>query len=326
MQQKLISIVVPVFNESDNIRHFYEAVCEEMKKLPYTWELIFVDDGSKDNSREILLELETADSHVQPIFLARNSGHQLALTCGLDHADGDAVITMDGDMQHPPELLHELLAFWEQGYEVVQTIREATEDATWLKKTTSAAYYKFLNIISEVPVQPGGSDFRLMDRKAVVAFRRYREHARFIRGIVGAMGFRQKQFHFTSPPRFAGASKFSPKKMLRLAIDGVFVCSTFPLRIGLYAGFVTMIASLLIFIHVLFETFVREDTVAGWPTIMACILFFGGMQLMVLGIIGEYLGRTYEETKRRPLYLIARGKPSDALKGERREGPWTDEA
>jgi dolichol-phosphate mannosyltransferase len=171
-----------------------------------------------------------------------------------------------------------------------------------------------LNIISEVPVQPGGSDFRLMDHQAVVAFRHYREHARFIRGIIGSMGFNQIQVHFTAPPRFAGVSKFSPKKMLRLAIDGVFTCSTFPLRIGLYAGVASMFASFLLILHVLYETFVQEATVAGWPSIMACILFFGGMQLLVLGLIGEYLGRTYEETKRRPLYLLERGKPRDLKK------------
>ena len=197
----------------------------------------------------------------------------------------------------------------------IHTIRDATRDASWLKRTTSAGYYKFLNLISEVPVQPGGSDFRLMDRKAVLAFRRYREHARFIRGLIGAMGFRQKQLHFTAPPRFAGSSKFSPRKMWRLAVDGVFTCSTFPLRLGLYFGMASLFASICLFLHVLYETFVREDTAAGWPTIMACLLFFGGMQLLILGIIGEYLGRTYEETKRRPLYLLARGKPEDLAHG-----------
>ncbi|MDD6383339.1 MAG: glycosyltransferase [Selenomonadaceae bacterium] len=307
-----LSIVVPVYNEEANLRHFYAAVCHELAKLPqYAWELIFVDDGSVDKSRAILHELEQEDCRVQPMLLARNSGHQLALTCGLDHADGDVVITMDGDMQHPPEMIPTLLRDWEEGYEVVQTIREATEDASWLKRTTSAGYYRFLNIISEVPVQPGGSDFRLMDHKVVVAFRRYREHARFIRGLVGSMGFRQKQVHFTAPPRYAGVSKFSPRKMWRLAVDGVFTCSTFPLRIGLYIGFFSMMVSLILFLHVLFETFVREDTVAGWPTIIACIAFFGGLQLMILGIIGEYLGRTYEEAKHRPLYLLERGKPAD---------------
>ena len=314
MAKQSLSIVVPVFNESDNLEHFYAAVRHEMERLPYEWELIFVDDGSTDASRAILERLEREDAHVQSIFLACNSGHQLALTCGLDHADGDAVITLDGDMQHPPSLIPTLLQYWKEGYEVVQTIRDTTEDASWLKRKTSAAYYRWLNVISDIPVQPGGSDFRLMDHKVVLAFRRYREHARFIRGLIGSMGFRQKQIHFRAPSRYAGLSKFSPRKMLRLAVDGVLTCSTFPLRIGLYVGTLSVVASFFVLLHVLYETFVEADTVAGWPTLMACLLFFGGMQLMVLGLIGEYLGRTYEETKRRPLYLIARGMPKDEVK------------
>ena len=218
---KLVSIVVPVYNEEENIRHFYGAVCENMAGLDYDFELIFVDDGSKDRSRAILRELEKEDSRVQPIFLARNFGHQLALTCGLDHADGDAVVTMDGDMQHPPELIPVLLEKWEAGYEVVQTIRQTTEGVSALKKLTSYYYYKLLNMLSSVHIQEGGSDFRLMDRMVVLAFRRYREHARFIRGMVGAMGYRQIQLEFVAPKRFAGVSKFSPRKMMNFALDGI---------------------------------------------------------------------------------------------------------
>ncbi len=308
---KLISIVVPVFNEEDNIQHFYEAVCKTMKPLPYNFELVFVDDGSKDRSREILRELEKQDDRVQSIFLAKNSGHQLALTCGLDHADGHAVITMDGDMQHPPELIPVLLEKWEQGYEVVQTIRKTTQGVSAMKKLTSYYYYKVLNKLSNVHIQEGGSDFRLMDRVVVKAFRRYREHARFIRGMIGAMGFRQVQIEFVAPKRYAGVSKFSPKKMINFAIDGVLAYSNLPLRLGLYIGGISGILSLLLIIHVLISKFVMDDAVAGWATTMACILFFGGMQMVILGIIGEYLGRVFEEVKNRPLYLIARGRPKD---------------
>ncbi len=312
---KLVSIVVPVFNEEANIRHFYGAVCQAMAPLAYDFELVFVDDGSRDASRAILDELAAADERVQPIFLARNFGHQLALTCGLDYAEGDAVITMDGDMQHPPELIPELLAQWEQGYEVVQTIRVTTEGVSILKRTTSALYYKLLNMISSVPVQPGGSDFRLMDRVVVRAFRRYREHARFIRGMVGAMGFRQKKIEFVAPPRFAGVSKFSPRKMMNFAVDGILAFSTLPLRAGLYAGVLSAAISFLLLLHVLYVKFVENDAVPGWATITACILFFGGVQLFILGIMGEYIGRIFEETKGRPLYLIARGKPRDEAEG-----------
>ena len=188
---KRISIVVPVYNEEENIEHFVLSVEAVMEKLPYAYEILFIDDGSRDRSREILLELGKKDTHVQSIFLARNSGHQLALTCGTDHADGDAVITMDGDMQHPPELLPVLLAQWETGCDIVQTVRLTTEGVSLFKRLTSKYYYRLLNAMTDVEIQEGGSDFRLMDRKAVLALRRYREHARFIRGIVGAMGFRK---------------------------------------------------------------------------------------------------------------------------------------
>lgn len=310
---KIISIVVPVFNEEENIEHFYDSICKVMEPLAYDFELVFVDDGSKDRSREILRSLEQQDQRVQSIFLAKNSGHQLALTCGLDHADGDAVITMDGDMQHPPELLPVLIEKWEQGYEVVQTIRKATEGVSAMKRITSYYYYKVLNKLSNVHIQEGGSDFRLMDKVVVKAFRRYREHARFIRGMIGAMGFRQTQIEFVAPKRFAGVSKFSPKKMLKLAIDGVMAYSILPLRLGLYIGTLCGILSVLLIIHVLVSKFILDDAVAGWATITACILFFGGMQLMVLGILGEYIGRVFEEVKNRPLYLIARGKPKDEV-------------
>ena len=310
---KIISIVVPVFNEEDNIQHFYESICQNMEPLPYEFELIFVDDGSKDRSREILRELEKKDSRIQSIFLAKNYGHQLALTCGLDYAEGDAVITMDGDMQHPPELLPVLLEQWENGYEVVQTIRKTTEGVSAMKKLTSYYYYKVLNKLSDVHIQEGGSDFRLMDRVVVKAFRRYREHARFVRGMIGDMGFKQTRIEFVAPKRFAGVSKFSPKKMLNFAIDGVLAYSIMPLRLGLYIGFLCAVVSILIICHVLVSKFIFDDAVAGWTTTMACILFFGGMQMMVLGIIGEYLGRVFEEVKKRPLYLIARGKPKEEM-------------
>ena len=238
---KSVAIVVPVYNEEDNIEHFAESVSEVMRNLPYDYELLFIDDGSVDRSREILRRLEDDNAHMSAIFLARNFGHQLALTCGLDNADADAVITMDGDMQHPPELIPKLLSLWEDGFEVVQTIRETTEGVSFFKKTTSKFYYKLLNLISDVPIQPGGSDFRLMDKKVVSAFREFREHARFIRGMIGAMGFRQTQLSFVAPPRFAGVSKFSLKKMAHFALDGILAYSRVPLRwafyVGLFSGF-----------------------------------------------------------------------------------------
>ena len=207
-----------------------------------------------------------------------------------------------------------LLEKWEQGYEVVQTIRKTTEGVSAMKKLTSYYYYKVLNALSNVHIQEGGSDFRLMDRVVVKAFRRYREHARFIRGMIGAMGFRQVQIEFVAPKRFAGVSKFSPRKMLNFAVDGVLAYSNLPLRLGLYIGTISGLISLLLILHVFVSKYVLDDAVAGWATLTACTLFFGGMQMIVLGIMGEYLGRVFEEVKRRPLYLIARGKPKDEAK------------
>jgi len=301
---KRISIVVPVYNEEENIAYFVQSVTAVMEQLSYTYEMLFIDDGSRDRSREILLELGTRDPRVQSIFLARNSGHQLALTCGIDHADGDAVITMDGDLQHPPELLPVLLAKWEEGYDIVQTVRLTTEGASLFKRLTSKYYYRLLNALSDVEIQEGGSDFRLMDRKAVLALRRYREHARFIRGIVGAMGFRRTTVEFVAHERFAGQSKFSLHKMISFALDGILAYSVQPLRVAFYAGVLSALLAVLLFLHVLFET-LSGATVPGWSTIVVCSLFFGGMQMMLLGICGEYIARILQEVKNRPLYLIA---------------------
>ena len=301
---KRISIVVPVYNEEENIAHFVQSVTAVMEQLPYTYEMLFIDDGSRDRSREILLELGTRDPRVQSIFLARTSGHQLALTCGIDHAEGDAVITMDGDLQHPPELLPVLLAKWEEGYDIVQTVRLTTEGASLFKRLTSKYYYRLLNALSDVEIQEGGSDFRLMDRKAVLALRRYREHARFIRGIVGAMGFRRTTVEFVAHERFAGRSKFSLHKMISFALDGILAYSVQPLRVAFYAGVLSALLAVLLFLHVLFET-LSGATVPGWSTIVVCSLFFGGMQMMLLGICGEYIARILQEVKNRPLYLIA---------------------
>lgn len=320
-RRKCVSIVVPVYNEEDNIEHFYQAVREVMGALPYHWELIFVDDGSRDASRLILNRLERRDVHVKALFLTRNYGHQTALTCGLDHAEGDAVISMDGDMQHPPELIPALLEKWQKGFDVVQTVRRATEDSGLMKRFTSGLYYKLLNLISSVPIREGGSDFRLLDREAVLALRCYREHVRFLRGLVPSLGFRQTELEFTAPPRFAGESKYSPKKMLRLALDGVFTCSTFPLRLGLYAGLASSLFSVALIVHVLYEAFITGDVVSGWSTIVACSAFFSGVQLMIMGVIGEYVSRVYEETKHHPLYLLQEPGQGRERNGRKYEYP-----
>ena len=275
-----------------------------MKTTGMDYELIYVNDGSKDRTDELIRELAEKDSHVRAITFARNFGHQTAITCGMDFARGDAVITMDGDMQHPPELIPLLLEKWKDGYDIVQTIRTSTEDSGFIKKITSAGYYKVINSISETPVTPGGSDFRLMNRKSLDVFLRFREHARFIRGIVGGLGFKQTTIKFEAPARHAGVSKFSMNKMLHFAMDGILTNSTTPLRAAFYAGAVSGFIGILLILHVLYSYLVG-NTVPGWATMTILIAFFGSANLVGLGIIGEYIGRIYEETKDRPLYWIS---------------------
>lgn len=208
----MISIVTPVYNEDGNVVYFHDEVTKVMQTLDMDYEIIYVNDGSKDRTDELIHQLAAGDPHVRALTFARNFGHQIAITCGMDFAVGDAVITMDGDMQHPPALIPKLIQKWQEGYDIVQTIRTATEDAGPIKKLTSAGYYAVINSISNSPVVPGGSDFRLMDRKALDAFLRFREHSRFIRGIVGGLGFKQCTIEFEAPARHAGVSKFSMKK------------------------------------------------------------------------------------------------------------------
>lgn len=303
---KKISLVVPVFNEGGNLREFHRRVTEVMKNENYDYNIVFVDDGSKDSSRVILNELSKQDSHVEAYLLSRNYGHQMAITCGLDNADGDAVISMDGDLQHPPELIPEMLRLWEQGYEIVQTKRMATEDTGFFKDITSAVYYMVINALSKVEITPGGSDFRLMDRIAVDAFKSYRERARFIRGLVSTLGFNVAIIEFVAPARFAGKSKFNLQKMLHFALDGITAFSNIPLRWAFYLGIIFGCCSLLMLGHVLCVKFFTNDAVPGWATIAVSVLFFSGIQLVGIGILGEYIGRIFEEIKHRPLYLVAR--------------------
>ncbi|GMB00855.1 glycosyltransferase family 2 protein [Pelosinus sp. IPA-1] len=301
---KFISIVVPVYNEEENIEFFYQEVCKHMESLPYKFELLFVDDGSSDATPLLLEKISQQDSRVRGLIMARNYGHQLALTCGLDHADGDGVITMDGDMQHPPEMLPVLLAKWEEGFEVVQTIRISTEGVSWFKSVTSGLFYKLINAMSKVHIQEGGSDFRLLDKAVVQSFRRYKERARFIRGMIGAIGYRQALVEFVAPKRFAGTSKFSLRKMMHFALDGITAYSKLPLRFAFFMGLLFALISFAVTMHVVYIKLFTLEAVPGWATISASILFLGGLQLLGLGIIGEYVGRIFEEVKQRPLYLL----------------------
>lgn len=308
---KFISIVVPVFNEQENVKVFYQAVCKYMKTVDYPFELIFVDDGSTDGTAAILDKLIQQDTRVRALLLARNFGHQIALTCGLDYAKGDAVITMDGDMQHPPEMLPLLISKWEEGFEIVQTIRKNTEGVSWLKQFTSGMFYRIINKMSNIHITEGGSDFRLLDRAAVETLKNFKEKARFIRGIISDIGYRQVHIEFVAPERFAGKSKFSFKKMSNFALDGITAYSKAPLRLAFYLGILTGLLSLLVTVNVLYIKLFTTEAVPGWATIAASVLLLGGLQLVGLGIIGEYVGRIFEEVKQRPLYWVSKELKSD---------------
>jgi polyisoprenyl-phosphate glycosyltransferase len=303
-EQKLISVAVPVYNEQDNIEVLYREVVHYLEPLPYRFELVFVDDGSKDATPLVLDRLTQEDPRVRALILARNYGFQVALTCGLENAEGDAVITMDGDLQHPPSMLPILIARWEAGAEVVQTVRKDTAGVSFFKKLTSRCFYQIINTISKVHIVEGGSDFRLLDRKVVLSFRRFGERAKFIRGIISSIGYRQEYIEFVAPPRLSGASKMSIGKMLHFALDGITAYSRLPLRIAFYAGLLMGAGSFALLAHVLFIKLFTDEAVPGWATTSTSILLLGGLQLIGLGIVGEYVGRIFEEVKQRPIYLV----------------------
>lgn len=300
----MISIVTPVYNEEENVEFFHDSITQVMKRINVDYELIYVNDGSCDQTEQIINRLAQQDSHVRALTFARNFGHQIAITCGMDFAKGDAVITMDGDMQHPPELIPTLIKKWQQGYDIVQTVRKSTEDTGFVKNITSRGYYAFINLISQTPIVPGGSDFRLMDRKALNTFRKFHEHSRFIRGIVGSLGYHQTNIEFDAPRRHAGTSKFSMKKMLRLAMNGVITNSTVPLHIFLYVGIFAAFTGIFLTVYVLY-CYLTGITVPGWSTMTILISVFGSINLMGIGVLGEYLGKIYQETLNRPLYWLS---------------------
>ena len=311
----MISIVTPVYNEEDNVVYFHDEVTRVMKTLAMDYEILYVNDGSTDSTEDRLRALAAADPHVRAVTFARNFGHQIAITCGMDLAEGDAVITMDGDMQHPPALIPKLVEKWQEGYDIVQAVRTATEDAGFVKRATSSGYYAVINAISDSPVQPGGSDFRLLDRKALLTFRRFREHSRFIRGIIGGMGYRQATVEYVAPARHAGVSKFSMKKMLHVAMDGILANSTVPLRMVFYLGVLSMLLGCLLILYI-FGCWLMDSTVPGWATMTILVSFYGSLNLLCLGILGEYVSRIFREAQNRPLYWIGSDTADDP------QSPW----
>jgi len=302
----MISIVVPVFNEEQSLSELYRRISAVMNRILLPFELIFVDDGSTDESLHVMLELSEKDKNIKIIQFSRNFGHQLAIMAGIDYAKGEAVITMDSDLQHPPELIEQLIEKWHEGYDVVYTCRDRTQNVSFFKNLTSRWFYAMLNRLAEVSISPGTADFRLLDRKVVESLRAFGERSIFLRGIVNWMGYHQIAIRYRAAARYSGESKYSFLKMLRFALDGVTSFSSIPLYLSTFVGIIISLCSFLYAGLVIYMRLFTDRVVEGWTSVMVALLFLGGIHLITLGVHGIYLGRVYKEVKGRPRYLIRR--------------------
>jgi glycosyltransferase involved in cell wall biosynthesis len=301
----ILSVVVPVYNEAAVLPAFHERLCGVLAgfRPEMDGEILYVDDGSSDASYDLLAGLARADGAVRVIRFSRNFGHQVAITAGIDHARGDAVVVIDCDLQDPPEVIREFVATWRRGYDVVYGVRLHRKGETAAKVVTASAFYRVLGRLTRIEIPADVGDFRLMSRRVVQQFRLLREKDRFVRGLVSWVGFRQTGVGYVREARAAGETKYPYRKMIRFALDGIVSFSTAPLRLATWLGY---FASALAFLY-LASVFVQKAlgyTVQGWATIMVALLFLGGVQLICLGIMGEYIGRIFTELKPRPMYVI----------------------
>lgn len=299
-----ISIVLPVFNEVQTLPVLHARLAGVMRRLGESYELVFVNDGSRDGSLELLKRLAAEDANSKVISLSRNFGHQMAITCGLDRAHGAAVIVMDADLQDPPELIPMLIEKWREGYDVVYAIREQRQGESLFKRATAALFYRLIRKLSRIEIPADTGDFRLLSRRAVEALRTTTERNRFVRGLVGWIGYRQTGVRFVREERAAGETKYPFRKMLKFAIDGITSFSFVPLQMATYCGFLISGVSFLYIVYAVLQKLLTDRPVTGWTSLIVAMLFLGGVQLITLGVIGEYVGRIYEEVKQRPLYLV----------------------
>jgi glycosyltransferase involved in cell wall biosynthesis len=299
-----LCVVVPAFKESEGLREFHARLGAVLDRLDLDGEVLYVDDGSKDDTYAIMCELRDADPRVATLRLSRNFGKELALTAGLDAADADAVVVIDADLQDPPELIPTFVQHWREGYDVIYGTRSTRAGETRLKKFTSAAFYRIMQRLSATPLPRDTGDFRLMSRRAVDAIKQLRERQRFMKGLFTWVGYRQKAMVYDRDPRFAGSSKFNYWRLWNFALEGITSFSGAPLKIATYIGVFTALLAFGFGIVVLGKALFFGDPVRGYPSLMLVVLFLGGVQLMALGMVGEYLGRLYMEAKQRPLYLI----------------------
>jgi dolichol-phosphate mannosyltransferase len=310
--QPVLSVVAPVYNEAETLPLFCERVIEALEPLGVPFELVLVNDGSRDHSFAIMSELHKRDGRIKAINFSRNFGHQLAITAGTDYAKGDAVVVIDSDLQDPPEVIRDLYRKWREGYGVVYAVRAEREGETWFKKSTASFFYRLLRRITNVDIPVDTGDFRLMDRKVVDTLSSMREHHRFMRGLSAWVGFKQTGVEYRRAARYAGETKYPLRKMLKFALTGITSFSYVPLQLATYFGFIVAGISLLALIAVIILRLASGGGLAdeggpfyGQASTLVAVLFLGGIQLIFLGIIGEYLGRIYDEVKRRPLYIVS---------------------
>lgn len=301
--KKLVSVVIPAYNEAENLVVIIDRLENVFSNTGYDVEFILVDDGSKDKTLSILKTMASVKTNLFYIEFSRNFGHQLALKAGLDKANGDCVISLDADLQHPPELITEMLAKWQEGYDVVYTRRQEDKSLSFRKRKTSILFYNLLNFLSSIDIEQGTADFRLMDKKVVDVFKEFEENEPFIRGLVKWMGYQQIAIDYLPSKRFAGASKYGLKKMMNFALHGVTSFSIKPLYMAVYLGFIFSMLSILYVPYVLYA-FYNNIEVDGWASTIMTIVFFGGLQLIILGIIGIYIGKMFMQAKNRPNYII----------------------
>lgn len=299
-----LSIVVPVLNEERNIEPLTERIDRTCAQLAHSYELILVDDGSTDGTAQRVAALRERYPQLKLVRFSRNFGHQAALTAGMDVASGDAVVVMDADLQHPPEVLGQLVARWMEGYDVVYTVRQDTEDASLKKRATSWIFYKVFRVLSSIDMPANSADFRLIDRKVADAFRSLRERTRFLRGLTSWVGYPSIGVPFRADARLSGQAKYGFRRMLRLALDGVISFSAAPLYAAIYAGLAISSLGFLYAVYVVYARFFTDNVVPGWASLVVFGAFVAGLQLTLMGMIGVYVGRIYEEVKQRPLYLV----------------------
>lgn len=298
-----ISIIIPVMNESGNIENIVKKLSASMN-IQKLWEVVFVDDGSSDGTLDKLKEESKKDQRIKYVSFSRNFGHQNALRAGYDYADGDCVICMDGDMQHPPELIPQMIKKWQEGYDIVYTIRNEDPNLSFMKRRTAQIFYKLMNLLSDIKIEAGAADFRLIDRNVLDAIRKIKENDLFMRGMISWIGYKQYGLHYDPEERCWGETKYTYRQMFKFAMSGITSFSVRPLHISTILGYTIALLSFIYAAYAIIMRLFTETAIAGWTSVLVGVMFIGGVQMVMIGILGGYIGRIFLESKKRPNYII----------------------